>query len=91
MHVVVVGAGLAGLSAARAAVERGAQVTVLEARRHLGGKASSWQDAAGDWVESGLHVFFGAYEHLFELMRVAGAYQNLLWQEHVLTFALPGG
>ncbi|MEH3034588.1 MAG: FAD-dependent oxidoreductase [Aeromicrobium erythreum] len=38
MHVVVVGAGLAGLTAAHALLERGADVTVLEGADRAGGK-----------------------------------------------------
>jgi len=38
MHVVVVGGGLAGLSAAVELMSRGARVTVVEANAHLGGK-----------------------------------------------------
>ncbi|WP_316752752.1 protoporphyrinogen oxidase [Streptomyces herbicida] len=37
-HVVVIGAGIAGLAAAHRLLERGARVTVLEAGRGLGGK-----------------------------------------------------
>jgi NADPH-dependent 2,4-dienoyl-CoA reductase/sulfur reductase-like enzyme len=36
-HVVVVGAGLAGLSAALECADLGARVTVLERQRRLGG------------------------------------------------------
>lgn len=30
----------------------------------LGGKISAWQDKDGDWIETGLHIFFGAYPNL---------------------------
>ncbi|MFE0515241.1 protoporphyrinogen oxidase, partial [Streptomyces sp. NPDC058964] len=37
-HVVVIGAGIAGLAAAHRLLQRGARVTVLEAARRVGGK-----------------------------------------------------
>ena len=39
----------------------GHKPTVYEAREMLGGKVSAWQDKDGDWIETGLHIFFGAY------------------------------
>ncbi|WP_159058211.1 FAD-dependent oxidoreductase, partial [Streptomyces europaeiscabiei] len=37
-HVVVIGAGIAGLAAAHGLLDRGARVTVLEASDRVGGK-----------------------------------------------------
>jgi 15-cis-phytoene desaturase len=89
--VVVVGGGLAGLSAAKMLLDSGFAVELLEGRDILGGKASSWQDGDGDWIESGLHVFFGAYDEIFKLMRELDIYGNILWKEHALTYTLEGG
>ena len=36
----------------------------------LGGKISAWQDKDGDWIETGLHIFFGAYPNLNRLVVV---------------------
>ncbi|HEX8229350.1 MAG TPA: oleate hydratase, partial [Chloroflexia bacterium] len=85
--VIVVGAGLAGLSAARYLAEHGFQVTILEKREVAGGKVSSWQDADGDWLESGLHVFFGAYRNLLGFLRDMSLDDALTWMPHALTFS----
>src|SRR6185437_11095598 len=90
-RVVVVGGGLAGLAAARRLVMAGHEVEIVEARDILGGKVSSWRDSDGDWIESGLHVFFGAYDEIFALMREVGIYDNILWKQHVLRYTLAGG
>ncbi len=90
MKVVVIGGGLAGLTAAADLAASGAQVTLLEKRPVLGGKVSSW-DADGWPVESGLHIFFGCYTELLAMMRRVGAYPNILWKEHSIHVARPGG
>lgn len=89
--VIICGGGLAGLSAARMLLNSGFAVELLEGRDILGGKASSWRDSDGDWIESGLHVFFGAYDEIFKLMRELGIYENILWKEHALTYTLENG
>ena len=60
MRVAIAGAGLAGLSCAKYLADAGHTPVVVEARDVLGGKVSAWQDADGDWIETGLHIFFGA-------------------------------
>jgi monoamine oxidase len=52
LDVVVVGAGLAGLQAARSLAARGASCVVLEARDRVGGRTLS-QDLAGETVDLG--------------------------------------
>ncbi|MCM1984067.1 9,9'-di-cis-zeta-carotene desaturase [Lyngbya confervoides] len=91
MRVAIVGAGLAGMAAAVDLVDAGHEVDLYEARPFVGGKVSSWVDAEGNHVEMGLHVFFGCYYHLFELMKKVGAYDSLLLKEHVHTFINEGG
>ncbi len=57
----------------------------------MGGKVGSWIDTDGNHVEMGLHVFFGCYYNLFDLMRKVGASDALLLKEHTHTFVNRGG
>jgi squalene-associated FAD-dependent desaturase len=72
--LVVVGGGLAGIAAALAAADAGAQVTLLEARPRLGGATFSFQ-RDGLELDNGQHVYLrccGAYQSLLERLGVAG-------------------
>ncbi|NTU58866.1 MAG: NAD(P)-binding protein [Chlorobiaceae bacterium] len=89
--VLIIGGGLAGLTAAKRLVDRGFQVRVLEKRPIYGGKVSAWKDDEGDWIESGTHCFFGAYGVLYDLMKEIKTYHAVLWKEHQLTYTLEGG
>lgn len=35
-------------------------------------KVSAWQDEDGDWIETGLHIFFGAYPNMMNLFAELG-------------------
>ncbi|KGG16821.1 Pro-zeta-carotene desaturase [Prochlorococcus sp. MIT 0602] len=89
--MAIVGAGLAGLSAAVDLVDEGHEVDLYEARPFLGGKVGSWEDKDGNHIEMGLHVFFFNYANLFALMKKVGALENLLPKEHMHLFVNKGG
>ena len=91
MKVAIIGAGLAGLSAAVDLVDAGHSVELFEARPFLGGKVGSWEDQEGNHIEMGLHVFFFNYANLFALMKKVGALENLLPKEHTHLFVNQGG
>ena len=59
-RIAVVGAGLAGLTAARRLAERGADVTVHEAESDVGGRVRS-QNVDGWTVDRGFQVLFTGY------------------------------
>lgn len=91
MRVAIVGAGLAGLATAIDLADAGHEVEIFESRPFVGGKVGSWIDADGNHVEMGLHVFFGCYYNLFELMQKVGAIDSLLLKDHIHTFINRGG
>lgn len=91
MRVAIVGAGLAGMATAVELVDAGHEVEIFESRPFVGGKVGSWVDADGNHVEMGLHVFFGCYYQLFDLMKKVGALDNLRLKEHTHIFVNKGG
>jgi zeta-carotene desaturase len=91
MRVAIVGAGLAGMATAIELVDAGHEVEIFESRPFVGGKVGSWVDKDGNHVEMGLHVFFGCYYNLFDLMKKVGAIENLRLKEHTHTFINKGG
>ncbi|MEM6437170.1 MAG: 15-cis-phytoene desaturase [Cyanobacteria bacterium P01_D01_bin.115] len=89
MRVAIAGGGLAGLACAKYLVDAGHTPIVLESRDVLGGLVAAWQDEDGDWYETGLHVFFGAYPNMLQLMEELGISDRLQWKEHTLIFNQP--
>ncbi|KAK9142817.1 hypothetical protein Syun_012217 [Stephania yunnanensis] len=89
LKVVIAGAGLAGLSTAKYLADAGHQPILLEARDVLGGKVAAWKDDDGDWYETGLHIFFGAYPNIQNLFGELGINDRLQWKEHSMIFAMP--
>jgi isorenieratene synthase len=72
-HVVVVGAGIAGLAAAAGLAERGVTVDIIEAKSYLGGRVGGWTETVGDGtavaMNRGFHAFFRQYYNLRKLLR----------------------
>ncbi len=89
MRVAIAGAGLAGLSCAKYLTDLGHVPIILERRDVLGGKVAAWKDADGDWYETGLHIFFGAYPNMLQLFAELGIEDRLQWKEHTMIFNQP--
>lgn len=89
--VVIVGAGLAGLSCGFELSSRGRGVLLLEAGPVVGGRTSSW-NKDGMMVESGLHRVLGFYSAFPDLLCRAGINVNdiVYWEDEV-EIRLPDG
>ncbi len=81
-HVVVVGAGLAGLGAALDCADAGARVTLLERRRRLGGLTWSFEHQ-GRWLDNGQHVFLRCCHAYLEFLDRIGSAGDVEIQDHL--------
>lgn len=73
MKVLVIGAGVSGLAAAKALASAGVTVEILEARDHIGGRVHTIRDpGTGAHVELGAEFVHGRPPDLLNIARAAG-------------------
>jgi monoamine oxidase len=73
-EVAVIGAGAAGLAAARSLHERGVDLFILEARERVGGRAYTLRSHDGLPIELGAEFIHGTPQSTLSLMRESGEY-----------------
>lgn len=89
--VLIIGGGLAGLATAVGLAEQGVGSTILESRPRLGGRASSFHDAATDqWVDNCQHVTMGCCTNFRAFCETTGLADSFR-REEVLYFVAPNG
>jgi uncharacterized protein with NAD-binding domain and iron-sulfur cluster len=78
--VIIIGAGLAGLSAATALADRGVRVAVLERSGAVGGRARSWTDeVTADAVDLGPHVLTTQYPNMLAWLARLDTKDQVVW------------
>lgn len=82
--IIIVGAGLAGMTAGVYLSEAGLTVRIIEAHPFLGGRTSSWV-SDGMPMESGLHRFLGFYTALPDILQKVGIDidKMLYWEDEI--------
>ena len=89
--VGIIGGGLAGLAAGCALSDAGFQVTLLERRPYVGGRASSYEHpGTGEVVDNCQHVVLGCCTNLVHFYEQLGVSGKIQWYDE-LTFIEPGG
>ena len=90
-RVVIVGGGLAGLAAAVGLAGKDLDVTLIESRPRLGGRASSFLDpASGELVDNCQHVSMACCTNLTDFCRRVGT-ADLFRREPGVLFLSPEG
>ncbi|HEX5036439.1 MAG TPA: hydroxysqualene dehydroxylase HpnE [bacterium] len=91
-EVLIVGGGFAGLSAGVELANRGHQVTLIERRGHLGGRAYSFKDpVSGATLDNGQHILMGCYKDTLAFLKTIGTLDKLKFQSNLaVDFAAPG-
>ena len=82
-RALVIGAGLAGLTAAIHLVDAGLEVTLVERRPFPGGRTFSFTNEAGDLLDNGQHVFLGCCTAYLELLAKLGQRDKAFLQERL--------
>jgi hydroxysqualene dehydroxylase len=79
-NVVVVGGGVAGIAAAVRLAEAGERVTLIETRKKLGGRATSFVDPrSGRTLDNCQHVLMGCCSNLIDLYQRLGVVDRIEW------------
>lgn len=83
-RIVIVGGGLAGMAAAVALESAGASVTLIEARKSLGGRATSFEDPqTGEVLDNCQHVLLGCCTNLLDFYRRIGVSDRIQYERIV--------
>ncbi|MGD0387625.1 MAG: hydroxysqualene dehydroxylase HpnE [Tepidisphaeraceae bacterium] len=91
-RIVVVGGGLAGMAAAVALESAGNNVTLVEARKTLGGRAGSFEDPKnGEFLDNCQHVLLGCCTNLLDFYRRIGVLDLIRWDDTIHFFDSHGG
>jgi oxygen-dependent protoporphyrinogen oxidase len=76
--IIVLGAGISGLSYAWKAARAGRKVLVLEQRERAGGCIYSYRYDDGYWYELGAHTVYNSYSELLNIVQETGLADRLV-------------
>lgn len=82
--VIIVGAGLAGLTSALKLSQANKKILLIEKEKYYGGRASSWNEY-GMYIEAGFHKHIGFYKELPKILSECNIELNdiVTWEKEV--------
>jgi hydroxysqualene dehydroxylase len=83
MHVIIIGAGWAGLAAGVELSRADIQVSLFEATKYPGGRARR-VETQGMSFDNGQHLMLGAYKEMLRLQRIIGLSEENIFQRRRL-------
>jgi len=90
---IIIGGGLAGLSAAVHLSKNNFKVTLLEASPKLGGRTYSFfNNSHNHYIDNGQHLMMGCYKDTLEMLKITGAMDEIIIQDRLrVPFVLQDG
>lgn len=83
-NVLIIGGGLAGLTAASILTSKKYSVTVVEASPKLGGRTYSFIDTdTKSVIDNGQHILMGCYKETLAFLKLIGAEKNFDYQKNL--------
>lgn len=91
-RALIIGGGLAGIAAAVKLADAGWEPTILETRKKLGGRATSFPDQrSGQSLDNCQHVLMGCCTALLSLYERLGVSDMIEWHERIFWWREDGG
>lgn len=84
MRVCIIGAGLAGLSAAVHLAQQNISVSVFESNPSIGGRVRSFfSNKSNIVIDNGKHILAGWYENTIEYLKIIGIYESIFIPDNI--------
>jgi len=83
-RIVIIGGGISGLSTAYLLSKKGYKVTIIEKKKHLGGRAYSFKDRNTNlFFDNGQHILVGCYKFSLKLLEEIDSLKYLKIQNNL--------
>ncbi len=88
---IIIGAGISGMACALALAQRGIRPLLLDTRKKLGGRATSFTDVrSGEVLDNCQHVALGCCTNYLAFLQTLGTANQIAWHDDQYWFE-PGG